>query len=101
MYPVTTGTFISYGHSMEWPVEDGEEMVGPYIEFPQMIEDTGLLRCKLGLFKTVICLLVVLINKAEKEKLLADGSEAFSNYLFPEEEEQCHFFSERTRTDKF
>lgn len=100
-YPVITGTFISYGHSMEWPVENAEEMVGAYIEFPQMIDNSEILRCKLGLFKTAVCLLVVLINNAEKKKLLNDGAESFSYYLFPEDEERCHFLSERTRSDKF
>lgn len=101
MYPVMTGTFISYGHSMEWPAEEGEEMVGAYIEFPQMIENPEVLRCKLGVFKSAICLLVVLINNREKEKLLEGGSENFSYFLFPEDEEHCHFLSEQTRTDNF
>lgn len=100
-YPAISNSFITYGHSIEWTADAGEEMTGAYIEFPQMIENTGILRCKLGAFKTAICLLAVLINRTEMDKLLKDGSESFSYYLFPEDESTCHFLSERVRTDKF
>lgn len=101
LYPAMNKTFVSYGHSMEWTLGDGEEMVGAYLEMPQMIEDAGILRCRLGLFKNVTCLLAVLINKNELDKLLKEGPERFSYYLFPEDEGSCHYLSEKTRSDKF
>lgn len=101
MYPVVTGTFFTYGHWVEWPVNDGEEMVGAYIEFPQMISDPGILRCKLGMFKTAVCLTPVLLNRAEMELLRKVGPERFSYFLFPENGKPCHFLCERTRTVKF
>lgn len=100
-YPALNKAFISYGHSIEWPVSDGEEMVGAFLEFPQAIEGTGILRCKLGLCKTVICLQAILINRTETEELLKIGPQAFSRYLYPEDGSKPHFLCERTRTHKF
>ena len=101
-YPYFTHTHVTYSHSLEWAQEDpGEEMIGAFIEFPQIIEDTGLLRCKLGLFKTVICLQVVLLNRAELDKRMEIGPQAFSDYLYPEDGGKAHFLSERHRSEKF
>lgn len=101
-YPYFTHTHVTYSHSLEWAQEDpGEEMIGAFIEFPQIIEDTGLLRCKLGLFKTVTCLQVVLLNRAELDKRMEIGPQAFSDYLYPEDGGKAHFLSERHRSEKF
>ncbi|MBO5222218.1 MAG: suppressor of fused domain protein [Clostridia bacterium] len=94
--------FISYGHSFEWQNEDPEdEMIAAFIEFPQIIPDVGVLRCKLGMFKTVACLQVVLLNKADLEKLMEIGPQAFSEYLYPEDDSAPHFLSEQHRSDRF
>lgn len=100
-YPVQNNCFLSYAHSFQWPASDGEEMVGAFLEFPQVIEDPGMLRCKLGLFKTTICLQVVLLNQAEIEKLLEIGPQRFSDYLYPEDGAKPHFLCERKRSEKF
>lgn len=99
-YPVSTKTFITYGHSMEWAPDNGEEMVGAFLELPQVVEDIGILRCKLGMMKTAVCLQVVLLNREEMDRLLEIGPEAFSDYLYPEEGVH-HFLCERKRSDKF
>lgn len=99
-YPIATGSFISYGHSVEWDPNDEEEMVGAYLEMPQIIEDTDILRCKLGLLKTAICLQAILLNRQEINKLLEVGSEQFSYFLYPDEGTQ-HFICERSRSDRF
>ena len=99
-YAIGQKTFVTYGHSMEWAPEDGEEMVGAYLEMPQIVEDVGILRCKLGLMKTTVCLQVVLLNRQEINKLLAIGAEEFSYWLYPEEG-KSHFLCERHRSDKF
>lgn len=99
-YPVQSGTFISYGHSVEWAPDDDEEMVAAYLEMPQVVKDTGILRCKLGLMKTAICLQAVLLNRAETNRLLEIGSEQFSYFLYPEEG-KAHFLCERSRSDRF
>jgi len=100
MYGVSTKSFVTYGHSMEWPVEDGEEMVGAYLEMPQVIQDVGVLRCNLSFIKTTVCLQVVLLTREEINRLIEIGPEAFSYYLYPDEG-KAHFLSQRKRTEEF
>ena len=100
LYPLATKSFISYGHSVEWAPDDEEEMVAAYLELPQIVDDVGMLRCKLGLMKTVVCLQVVLLNREETNKLLQIGSEQFSYFLYPEEGTP-HFLCERSRSSRF
>jgi len=101
LYPMAMNTRISYGHSVEWEPEDGEEMVCAFLEFPQAIPDVNLLRCKLGLTKTATCLQVILLNRQETDKLLQMGPEQFSYFLYPEDEGDAHFLCERKRSDRF
>ncbi len=102
LYPVANRCFISYGHSLEWTVEEGMEMAGAYLEMPQLIPDPAVMRCKLGLFKTAICLQVVLLTKAEIDRLLEIGPERFSSWLYPDEPgAPRHFLSELTRSERF
>jgi len=100
LYPISTKSFVTYGHSMEWPVEEGEEMVGAYLEMPQLIEDVGILRCNLSFIKTAVCLQVVLLTREEINKLMEIGPEEFSYYLYPEEG-KSHFLCQRKRTEQF
>ena len=95
-------THITFAHSFEWENEDpDDEMIAAFIEFPQIIGTTEILRCKLGLMKTVACLQVVLLNKKELDKLMEVGPIAFSNYLYPEDSSTAHFLTERHRSEKF
>ena len=75
-------------------------MVGAFLEMPEVVEDVGVLRCKLGLMKTVVCLQVILLNREELDKLLEIGNERFAEFVYPEEGER-HFICERSRSDKF
>ena len=102
-YAHFTKCYITYGHSFEWQIdeEDSGEMIAAYIEMPQVIPDVDILRCKLGLFKTVTCLQVVLLDKDGLDKLKSIGSQAFSEYLYPYGEGDPHFISERYRSDRF
>ena len=99
-YAIGQRAFVTYGHSMEWGEEDGEEMIGAYLEMPQAIENVGLLRCDLSFFKTTVCLQVVLLNRAEMDKRMELGAEGFSYWLYPEEG-KSHFLCERHRSEKF
>ena len=93
---------ITFAHSIEWENEDpDEEMTAAFIDFPQIIDSTGILRCKLGVMKTVACLQVVLLNKEELDKLMEIGPMEFSNYLYPEDCSEDHFIIERYRSEKF
>ena len=103
VYPARTKTAVSYTHSIEWgEAEPGCDMEGAYIEMPQMIESTDILHCKLGPFKTVACLQVVTLTRAEINILLEIGPQRFSNYLYPDEDGALpHFLCEKKRTDRF
>lgn len=95
-------THITYGHSFEWENDDPEdEMIAAFIELPQVIPDVGMLRCKMGMLKTVVCLQTVLLNKNDLNQLMEIGPQAFSEYLYPENGEKQHFLSERHRSEKF
>ena len=93
---------ITYGHSFEWQNDDTEdEMIAAFIEFPQIVETVEMLRCKTSLFKPVACLQVVLLNKDDLAKLMEIGPQAFSEYLYPEDDGKPHFLSEKHRSDIF
>lgn len=99
-YSIQTKSHITYGHSIEWEEEEGSDMVSAFIEMPQMIEDVSFLRCKLGVFKEIICLQVVLLTRSETERLLEVGPEKFSEFLYPEEG-NAHYLCEKNRTEHF
>ena len=102
-YAYHNKTHVTFGHSIEWKNEDpDDEMIAAFIELPQVIEDVGILRCKLGIFKTVVCLQVVLLNQVDLEKIMDIGPRAFGDYLYPEEyDKKQHFLSEKHRSEKF
>lgn len=101
-YPKDCNVHITYGHSLEWENGDpDDEMIAAFLEMPQVIKDTGILRCKTGLLKTVVCLQTVLLNKKELEMLREKGPQKFSEYLYPEDDGKERFLSERHRSEKF
>lgn len=92
LFPVNNGVFVSYGHSLEFADESSSEIVGVFLELPQAIEDTGVLRCKLSLFKKAICLQVIPLDKQALERLLKEGNEEFSyTYAYPDNEDEAHW----------
>ena len=101
-YPEGTKTHITYAHSLEWENDSpDDEMVGAFIEFPQVIKDAGIVRCKLSMFKTVACLQVVLLTREELDMRERIGNRAFSDFLYPEDSEIRHFLSETHRSKNF
>lgn len=101
-YPIFSKSFLSFGDSMEWyPEDDNDEMIGAYLELPLIVSDAGILCCKLGPRKTVICLQVILLNREEIDILKEIGSEQFSSFLYPPNNGVKHFICERSRSDKF
>ena len=87
LYPAMSKTALTYGHSIEWQPEEGEDTVGAYLELPQMIRGTGVLRCKLGIGKRVTCLQVIPLNREEMDRCLEVGPQAFSYFLYPDQGE--------------
>ncbi len=101
LYPQQEKTHITYGHSVEWGEEDDSDMVGAFLEMPQIMEDVGFLRCRLGLFKQTVLLQVIPLTRQETDRLLEAGPEAFSLWLYPESEGRPHFLAQRYRTERF
>ncbi len=92
LFPLENDIFISYGHSLEFADKNNAGVAGIYIEMPQAIEDVGILRCKLSLFKQVICLQVIPLNTQALNQLLKVGNEDFSfTYTYPEQDEEPHW----------
>lgn len=55
-YAYYSKTHITYAHSLEWKNEfPDDEMIAAFIEFPQVIENAGVLRCRVGMFKKIAC----------------------------------------------
>ena len=101
-YPAATNTAVTYAHSIEWgEAEEGCDMEGAFLEFPQMIETTDILRCKLGLMKTVVCLQAITLTRSEIDKLMEIGPQEFSSFLYPDDDSKPHFLCEKKRTDRF
>lgn len=50
--------------------------------------------------ETAVCLQVVLLNRAETDRLVEIDPEQFSNFLYPDDGDR-HFICERKRRDKF
>ena len=93
---------VTYGHSFEWKNDDpDDEMIAAFVGLPEIISDPEILYCKTGMFKTVVFLQAVLLNKNELNYLMEIGPQAFSNYLYPEGNGKKHFLSERHRSEKF
>jgi len=102
-YAYSQGVHLSYGHSLEWKNEDdGDEMVGAFLEMPQFIPDAGVLHCRLGLLRRTTLLQAVLLTRSDLDRLAEIGPAAFSELLYPEEEgAPRHFLSERRRSERF
>ncbi len=102
-YPCSSKVAITYGHSLEWRETEGSDMIGAFIEMPQIIQDPEVLYCKTGLFTKTACLQVVLLTSADIEQLMQIGPRAFSSYLYPDPEYDApvHFLCEKNRSDRF
>ena len=76
---------VTFEHSFKWENEDPEDdRIGAFILFPELIDDVGVLRCKMGIRRTITCLEVVLLNKDELEMLSKMGPHSFWNdYIYP------------------
>lgn len=85
-------THITIEHSFEWKNDDPkDELIGAFILFPEIIEDVGVLRCKVGFRKTVACLQAWLMDKAELDLLMKMGPRDYWNkHLYPWDDEEEH-----------
>ncbi len=67
---------------------------------PQIIGTPEILICNFEIFKTVIYLQVVALDRKKTKKLLEVDGAAFDGYIYLEEGEQ-HFWFKRKRVNEF
>ena len=81
---------ITFGHSLEWQNQKADDdAVGAFVLFPELIENSQILRCKVGRWKTVACLQTILLDRRELDMLAEMGPQAFWNeYVYPPLEEE-------------
>ena len=80
LYPYETGRSISYRHSIA--IANDEEMCGAIILLPQIIENTNILFCKLGL-KKVALLQIMPITRAEIDIKLKNRYKVLEDKFYP------------------
>lgn len=91
--------YISYAHDIKFDMPDSE-MVASMLIFPEVISDSGILKCKLGAFKTCACLQVMPITQIEYE-LLCEKSSFWLNdnrFYCSDDMTKCHYLAEKFRT---
>jgi len=97
-FPIYEKTYISYCHDIEMPFEEGN-MAGIMLTFPQVIENTGILRCKIGIMRQCACLQIMPITREELDLKLKDGAQCLIDKFYPEDESKpMHFLAEKDRT---
>ena len=99
-YPIWNECFVTYGHSMEWETDQGEEMAGAYLELPMILDDVEFSFFELERDHKIVILQPVLLTRPEIDMLMRIGNEQFDRYLYPENG-RPHFLCELKRSEKF
>lgn len=96
-------TMITYSHTMDLTIlvkellSEDFNMCGAGLLFPQVCEDTSVLRCKTGLFETVTILHMMPLTRTEMDKIIAlrqlsnpaSGDADWSFMFYPEDDAAC------------
>lgn len=94
-YPHEAQTLVTYSHTldltavMEEMQSDDFNMTGAGMLFPQVVENTNVVRCKTGLFETVTILHMMPLTKAEMDAIIArreKGNPDWSDMFYPEDD---------------
>lgn len=99
-YPHEAKTMITYSHTLDFsgPMEelqsDDFNMCGAGLLFPQVCEDTNVLRCRTGLLETVTILHMMPLTRVEMDAIiarrrhgdLAKGDFDWSDMFYPEDD---------------
>ena len=94
-YPHEANTMLTYSHTLDFtsPMKelqsDNFNMCGAGLLFPQVCEDTNVLRCKTGLFETVTILHMMPLTRAEMDESIArreKGQPDWSDMFYPEDD---------------
>ena len=75
---------ISVGHTIELEPNSHPIFKHSFVLFPQIIEDSWVLKCNLGWFKSCACLQVIPITEDEYQKNISIGPDAFHDIFYPE-----------------
>lgn len=100
LYPMENHIAVRFGHSIVWGEQPGTDMVCACLQLPSPVSDPGFFKCRLGPFKQVSCLQVVLLTRQETEVLQKLGPEKFLDVLYPAEG-PGHFLCEKYRSHRF
>lgn len=87
-------TNVTVGHSFSIDQFKIRDFVGAQIMFPQILVDSYVLRCKLGMFKTIACLQVMTLTKQELDELFKIGPMLMEEKFYPAEGESI-FLADR------
>lgn len=94
-YPHEAQTLVTYAHTldmtcvMEELQSDDFNMCGAGLLFPQVCEDTNVLRCKTGLLETVTILHMMPLTRAEMDTIIErrkQGNPDWSEMFYPEDD---------------
>ena len=93
-YPHEANTMITYSHTLDLSAVMEElqsadfNMCGAGLLFPQVCEDTNVLRCKTGLMETVTILHMTPLTRSEMDEIIArqeKGEPDWSDMFYPED----------------
>lgn len=113
-YPHEAKTMVTYSHTLDLTVmleelqSDDFNMCGAGLLFPEVCDDTSVLRCKTGLFETVTILHMMPLTRAEMDAIIerrkqgdpAQGDHDWSDMFYPEDDaayEKLPFLCARKR----
>jgi hypothetical protein len=99
LFPIESGESLSYRHSIELPSDFDDNMKGIIITMPMIIDNPGILNCKLG-FRTVKCLQIIPLTKEELDYKLKHGFKSIELKFYPENKDNAHYLAERVRSFK-
>ena len=94
-YPFSAQTMITYAHTLDYsgPMADLQaddfNMCGAGLLFPEVCEDTGVLRCRTGLMETVTILHMMPLTRQEMDAIIArrqQGNPEWSDMFYPEDD---------------
>lgn len=83
-YAYYENTHISVGHVIDLLPNFHPIFKSGFVLFPQIVEDSFILRCQLGMFKTCTCLEVLPITSQEVTLHLNEGPKKLHDYFYPE-----------------
>lgn len=94
-YPHEAQTLVTYAHTldltavMEQMQSEAFNMCGAGLLFPQVCDDTDVLRCKTGLFETVTILHMMPLTRAEMDAVIerrVQGEPDWTDMFYPEDD---------------